>query len=177
MIYLLLFLLIFLSLLVLLLSLPMELEINTSKNVYRMRWRHLVSVWVLLEETGFHVWMQLLFWSKELKTEKHHKTDSDKPLPKHNKRPIRHSFAQIIALTKRLWRAIFWKRFRVNIDTGDFLLNAWLYPVGPVFNKKGRSLRINFNGVREVDILLQTRPVYLLWAFLQSFITTKSTKS
>jgi len=80
---------------------------------------------------------------------------------------------QLWALAKGGWKALHLEYLRVNWDTDDFLLNAWLYPVFQAASRGKRQLRINFQGEQNVAICLQTRPWYLILVVVRVLFFTK----
>jgi hypothetical protein len=59
------------------------------------------------------------------------------------------------------------RRFRLILDTDDFILNAYLYPVFVFLSGKNRVLAINFQGRNAVDILVTNRMWRVLWALIR----------
>ena len=67
---------------------------------------------------------------------------------------------------KRLRKAIRVNRFFLNIDTDDYLWNAYLYPVFFFLKKERRNVNINFQGDVEFILEIRSRPIQLLYAVL-----------
>ena len=57
------------------------------------------------------------------------------------------------------------RRFRVEIDTDDYVLNAYLFPVFHLLSR-GR-LQINFNGRNDIQIEITNRIGRIAWAWLR----------
>lgn len=58
------------------------------------------------------------------------------------------------------------KVFRLELDTGDILLNARLYPVGALYNHPPGNIQINFQNRNHIDLKVFNRPVYALKAII-----------
>ncbi|WP_299441408.1 hypothetical protein [uncultured Aquimarina sp.] len=61
------------------------------------------------------------------------------------------------------------KKILLDIDTGDCIYNAKLYPVFAFlkYYTKG-SFNINFNGRNEMALYIQNRPIYIIKSFINS---------
>lgn len=58
------------------------------------------------------------------------------------------------------------KEIFVNIDTGDFVLNAQLYPLCMFLNYHIGQFSINFEGKNQIKLQLRNRPIYLIKAII-----------
>jgi len=58
------------------------------------------------------------------------------------------------------------KRFLFDIDTGDCILNAELYPLFVLLNYRFGGFRINFEGRNRVELHICSRPIYLIKSFI-----------
>lgn len=171
------FLLFILLLFGLLLWLPMRVVIDTQQNVYKFSWQGIFASWVVPEKEGFRWFFRLFFWQKEWlpdkkQTKKENSTQNKKSTG--TKQRFRFSIKFIRALTRNLTRAIKVQRLRVNWDTGDFVLNAWLYPAFRSASKGKRQLFVNFMGEQDLTLRLQTRLGYLAIAAVRVFINYKN---
>lgn len=63
------------------------------------------------------------------------------------------------------------KKFELDIDTDDFLLNAWLFPVFSMVQSSSRQMRINFEGYNALHLDIRVRLGVLLWAVIRNRIT------
>ena len=159
----------------LLLWLPIELEIDTQREIFEVRWQGIFDFRLLPDEGRWRREMRLFGWKTNWKTNVKTVAPAQKkqPKPSSKKRRPPFSLRQGRVLVRQLWRAVRVRYFRINWDTDDFLLNAWLYPLCPLLSGERRQVSINFLGQHEVAILLQTRPGLLAWAALRAFFHTK----
>ncbi len=161
----------------LLLLLPIRVEIDTEQEIYRASWRGIFICWVVPQEERWRWYVQLFFWQMEWKPGA---TPSPKEPPPAKKKPVtarrKSSFSirQARAIFKNLWRAISMEHLRLNWDTGDFVLNAWLYPAFRLASQGQRQLFINFFGEQTLAMRLQTRPGLLVLAAMRVFLTLKT---
>lgn len=171
------FLLILLFLIAVLLWLPIRVEVDTAHEVYRASWQGLVSFCGKPGEENWGWQLRVLGWPISLKNEgvtpKSVLNQSKEKKPTRSKRN-RFSFRQAMALFKYGFRAIQVKRLYINWDTGDYILNAWLYPLFRQLSGGQRQLLINFKGEQDITIRLQTRLGSLVLAALRVFINSKT---
>ncbi|MBD0849540.1 hypothetical protein [Maribacter arenosus] len=66
----------------------------------------------------------------------------------------------------RLLRSFEVKRFYVELDTGNCITNAKLYPLFALLNQKSGNFRINFEGKNQLILHLQNRPIHILKSFI-----------
>lgn len=81
---------------------------------------------------------------------------------------------QGLALFQHMMQAIKIQYLKIDWDTGDFLLNAWLYPAFHLVQRDQRQLHINFMGLQTIALRLQTRLGALALAVLRVFINSKT---
>ncbi len=72
------------------------------------------------------------------------------------------TFGKILALLKKVKI----KKCVISFDTGDYLRNAWLFPVLYLFSSSNRILNINFQNKTVIKLKIVARPAGLLWTYL-----------
>jgi hypothetical protein len=60
------------------------------------------------------------------------------------------------------------KKLELDIDTDDFMLNAWLVPVFSMVNGENARLRVNFEGSSSLLLDMRIRLGALLWVFIRN---------
>lgn len=58
------------------------------------------------------------------------------------------------------------KRFFIDIDTGDWVLNAKLYPFYALLNYNSLKFNINFKGRNRMELYMLSRPIYIIKSFI-----------
>lgn len=157
--------------------LPIRVEIDTEQPNYRVSWQGIFAFWAMPGEQRWRWFFRVFFWQKEWdpsKKEAKKASDSPKKKPSGAKRKSRFSIKMMRALFKNLLGAIKVQQFRINWDTGDFVLNAWLYPAFRMLSCGNRQLYINFLGEQAMVIRLQTRLGLLVLAAMRVFINSKN---
>lgn len=143
------------------LLLPMELYVDTDKNQYYFTLRGLAKIWLESDPTEvFKIGLKMFFYTHYFyPLRKKRKTKQPK---KQNERRKRWSIGQTMALlqTFRL------KRFWLDIDIGDCIMNAKLYPLFSLASFCGLPCHINFNDTNRLILHIQNRPIDLLKGFI-----------
>ncbi|GAA4809997.1 hypothetical protein GCM10023330_16250 [Litoribaculum gwangyangense] len=66
----------------------------------------------------------------------------------------------------RVLRTFKVKQVYVNMDTGNYILNAKLYPIFSLLNYKFGNFHVNFLGQNELVLLIKNRPINIIKAFI-----------
>jgi len=137
---------ILLALMVGFLLIPVAIEINSETGVYEFR---------------LGGWMRYRF-----SAEKFLAPSGGKKKPgKKRRRYFR--FLRSWKKIRRLLASFEVRRFRLLVDTDDYILNAYLYPLAVFLSGKNRYLAVNFNGLNAVDILITNRMWRIVWALIR----------
>jgi hypothetical protein len=73
-----------------------------------------------------------------------------------------------VGMARDAIRTIRIRKLDLNIDTDDFLLNAWLVPAFSFVNGPNSRLRVNFEGDSTLLLDMRIRLGALLWAFIRN---------
>jgi len=154
--------LLFLVLLYLLLV-PIELCLNTIKNQYYLQIHCLAKASIEgHKEELLQIRLKVLFMNfyffplKLIGTPKTKKIEKSKPPRKRIG----------IKKTTRVLKSFKIKQLLVDIDTGDCLMNAKLYPVFSFINYHKERFNINFEGRNQLVLHLQNRPIRIIKSFI-----------
>ena len=60
------------------------------------------------------------------------------------------------------------RKLHLDLDTEDFVLNAWLVPAFTLINSDQIQLKVNFEGISSLVLDLRTRLGSLLWIFIKN---------
>lgn len=148
-----------------LLFIPIELYVDTITNQYYLRLRGLVKASIESdEEELLRIRISVFFRNfnfyplQNLGTTKKHKEE----VRKIKKRRKKNSRKKII----RLLKSFRVKKIYVNLDTGDCLMNARLYPVFAFLNYHQGKFKINFEGRNQMVLYVQNRPIRIIKSFI-----------
>lgn len=161
--------LILLGLLILLvvcsLWIPIELCMDTVSQQYFVRLRGLVKASIEendkeLIQITLHVFFRKFYFYplQKMFSERPKK----EPESRSGKKRRQIGFKKI----KELMKTFKVKQLLVDIDTGDYVTNAKLYPVFALLNRSTGSFTINFEGRNQMLLFLENRPIYLLRSFI-----------
>ncbi|KAA3624739.1 MAG: hypothetical protein DWQ02_22700 [Bacteroidetes bacterium] len=147
---------------------PFEICINSAKNDYHIKWKGIGEAKILILPMDLLFRLRIAFWKKdwsvmEFKLKKDKKAKEKKPKKKKKKRDTR----KMLRLGKRALGSFQVEKMRVNIDTRNYILNGYLFPI--FFNIthffKGKpNLSINYKGKTEINVLVRNRLINMLFA-------------
>lgn len=142
-----------------LLYVPVILNIDTVSNEYYVQIKGLAKAsWEKHEVEIARIKLRVFyfnFYFYPLKNLRFKKVKPIKRLPrKKHKLGFREYYR--LASTFKL------KKLRVDLDTGDFTLNAKLYPVFALLNYRYGGMHINYNGRNQLALQIENRPIYII---------------
>lgn len=158
--------LLFLILIYLLLA-PVILYVNTINNQYYLKYQGLMKASILSDEKEvFKVKLNILFMKFYFYPLRKAKLTSTKNNLKNNRKKERKQMSLRKGL--KLLKSFKIKRFLINIDTGDCIANAKLYPIFAFLNYKFGGFYINFDGRNQLVFHLYNRPIDIIKAFIKN---------
>lgn len=164
------FFLYFLSVLIVLaislLFVPIILFIDTNTNQYYFQCKGLAKVSFETNEEDFlKIKLKLFFMNFNFYPLREHKKHLKKPQltkAKPKKRQSRFNLKAGMSVLKNFKV----KQFALDIDTGDSIYNAKLYPIFAYLNYRIGGFNINFIGRNQLVLHLENRPIYILKSFI-----------
>lgn len=159
-----------LVLIVYLLLAPVIVWIDTLSNEYYVRIPGVVKMAVESHEKEL-IRLQLRvfflnFYFYPLKWKKKKKKKDEikefKPKKDKKKKKKRMSLGKMV----RLMRTFRVQRFYLNIDTGDYALNAKLYPVFYLLNQTKGHFAVNFEDRNQLSLVIVNRPIRIVKSFI-----------
>ncbi|HOY17150.1 MAG TPA: hypothetical protein PLC89_07655 [Haliscomenobacter sp.] len=146
---------------------PLVLQVDTSKSHYVLRWGmgRLQFIptpddWLL--SIGFSFWRKKVSLLKLLaKPAKKEQDSTSKPKKKRQDRKP-WSFQRLLHIIQTFQV----RQFRLDLDTDDFVTNAYLYPVFRALSTPTRALTINFQGRSQCAFEVKNRMINVLIALI-----------
>ncbi len=150
---------------------PIRFDIDTRQGIYCIRWRSIGALNWLPEQQLDMIEIEIFFWKKRIALLEQ---------PSGRPKKIKPKTAKNNKLNKTRWKRISWstvKRMartfevhycRLSLDTGDYVWNAWLFPVCWFVRSPRYSVWINFIGENELALRVENRLGRILWAFISS---------
>ncbi len=155
--FLLLFLLIVYALLV-----PIDLYINTITNQYYLQIRGFAKASIEKDNVEIiRIKLRMFFMNFYLYPLKYRGFTEKKKIVKNNKTNKKIDFKKGLQILKSFKI----KRFNLEIDTGDYTLNAKLYPVFVFLNYNLGHFKVNFEDRNQLVLHLQNRPINIIKLF------------
>lgn len=144
------------------------LVIDTEEQQYAVHWRGLLSIHLI---SGGRIRFWVLGWTKTINPWSFSSLfQPGKPKRKSSASVNRFRMSSRIVLRKikRMLQTFQVKTCEVNLDTGHYGYNAYLYPVFGLLSRPDRRLRINFTGEVLVKIIIRNRLYRILLSFIFS---------
>ena len=152
-----------LSIVIYLLFARVSLFIDTSTNQYFIKLQGICKINAERDETEI-LKLRLHIFFLDFNFYPLHPDKKKKRKSKKKKKKSR--FSLTFKQTKLLIKSFKIKRFYLDLDTGDCITNAKLYPVFALLNYKMGHFNINFNGRNKLVLHIQNRPVYIIKSFI-----------
>ena len=140
-----------------------ELVVDTEQHQYYLKYGRLLRVNLEGDPEEFlrlHLWIMGFhhyYYPLRKKQEK-----KKKPKKRSSRRFDSRRFRQFRALV----RAIRVRRFELEVDSGNCITNAKLYPLIPLFGLLKGDLRVNFQNRNSLVAHLETRPIAIMNVFM-----------
>ena len=161
------FLILFLLLLFYLSMMPIELFIDTKTHQYFIRAKGLAKASVESHAEEFiRIKLKMFFLSFYFYPLRNIGSGENKKLEDkaNNKKEIGKGIGFKKGL--RVLKSFKVKRILFDIDTGDCILNAKLYPLFALLNYGSGGFNVNFEGRNRVKLHIYSRPIYLIKSFI-----------
>ena len=142
---------------------PIVLYINTLSQQYYFQIKGLIKVSVRSHnEALIEVRIKLLFFSFSVYPFRKKSTSRRSKKTKQSKSRKSPSFSTIL----RLLKSFKLKKIRLEIDTGNYVTNAKLYPVMAFLNYKVGDFNVNFEDRNLLVLHIENRPINIIRAFI-----------
>jgi hypothetical protein len=157
----------------LLLWTPLRLVIDSTQDLYKVEWQYIGSAMLIENDDRLGVQIQILFYKKIIPFEV---LFQKRVKPKVVKPPLKTpsvSKARFKPKIRELLTSFKIEKLKVNWDTDDYILNAYLYPITPFLRTPQKSLTINFEGKRDIQLIIENRLGRIIKSFFKSKIILK----
>lgn len=149
---------------------PFRLTIDSHSNIYCLDWKRLAQVNIVPTSDDLLLQFKILFWEKTLSVfqirgskRKKHKVEKQKAK---KRKWFKVKASTMLRKGRRVLKTFNVKACKVNLDTDDYILNSYLYPVFYLLNRPGRSLNINYEGNSSILLIIENRPYKILKAII-----------
>ncbi|MDC8003110.1 hypothetical protein POV27_03555 [Aureisphaera galaxeae] len=156
-----------LLLVIYLLFIPIILHIDTEANTYYLQLKGLAKANIEGDERDvLRIKLRVPFYTfyfypLRQKKSKRKEIQADKKKKKHTRKR-----AMKWSAIRRVIRTFKVKKLFLDLDTGDNVLNAKLYPVIGLLNLTRGSFNINFEGRNQFMLRVSNRPIAIITSFI-----------
>jgi hypothetical protein len=151
---------------------PIRLEIDTRADLYRVQWSRIASAAWLPEQGLDLVEVRIFFWKRKIALLQMSAQKGKKSMPKleekRGEKPAKKARRPGLRSVKKILKTFEVRRCHIALDTGDYVWNAWLFPVFWFLKSQKMRVWINFQGKNELSLLVQNRLGRILWALVSS---------
>lgn len=147
---------------------PIILHIDTVKNNYYLQLKGIAKANLLADETEIiKVKLKVFFFIFYIYPLKQRKSCAN--VKKTKKKPAKKK-SQRIGLKKflKLSKTFEIKQFRMDIDTGNCITNAKLYPIFALLNYKYGGFHVNYKDQNALLLNLENRPIRIIKSFINN---------
>lgn len=149
---------------------PLVIEINSNKRIYEVRLTGIAKLSVWFNNSTVLLNLQVLGWKKTFnpfapdgeKTVQGIKSSSRK-----GKKRLQLFTRGPGRKIKNIITSFRIKHFYLDADTGDELLNAWLYPAAGYLNAKQMPVSINYKGRVALELKLTNNIARIIMAIIK----------
>jgi hypothetical protein len=163
--------LICLSIFTSLLFVGLYIDIDSTKNIYRIRFSNLISAQLVFPRQTIHLEIRIVLWKrnydlmrigKNKNKSSRDKADIENPVQKY-------SGEKVFRLMRALIISFKIRKCTIMIDTGNMPLNGILFPWFYLFSRRiNKTVMINFTGNNSVILQLENSLARMLWAYFKS---------
>lgn len=141
---------------------PIVLQIDTLRGLYWVQWRGIASLRFNIQDDEPILSLRVWFWKKDFRLlaslSKSRKPNAEKKAKKRKARKKRNWKR----LGLRLLQSFKVTEFDLKLDTDDYVLNSYLYPVFHLLNSKSLQISINYQGESSLQLQIENRLIRLL---------------
>ena len=143
---------------------PIQLVLDSDRQMYCLRWMGLGRVGMKVIPGDLVLRYESWLFQYEFHPLSHKKKRDAKK--KKRQKKTRHSFRKVMRKIRNILGSFEIKAFWVNLDTDDYILNGYLYPLLFYLGKRGKHLKVNFQGDLDVNIVVENRLYRILRAII-----------
>lgn len=146
---------------------PIYIYINTQTNQYYIQLLGLAKANFEKDDAElFRIRLNILFFNFYMYPLK--KKDSNKENKIKNRHSLKSKKRISIRKVYNILKTFKVTQFYINIDTGNYILNAKLYPLFALLNYSTEKFYINFQGQNQLVLLVKNRPINIIKSFINT---------
>jgi len=152
-----------------------RMEVDSLQGFVRVDWGGVAGVVWIPAEAWDILHLRMLGMRRQIRLgEKTNTRTTEKPVrkkPPKLRKGTGLPFRTMVRLAVRVLRTFRVRRCRILWDSGDFVWNAWAWPVAHFLNTKiNGSVGINFVGKRDIHLVVENRLGSIAWAVFRTWL-------
>lgn len=149
---------------------PLVIWIDSAKNEYEVRWKGIGrmimvpdqdKLFILRLRIFFLEWRFLPFSSSGIQQREKSKEKGSTAAE-----PVMGRKISLRTLLRML-RSFHVQELEVEVDTGDYVRNAYLYPLFYFLSDGRKQWLVNYKGINRIRMVIQNRPIRMLYAAIR----------
>lgn len=145
------------------LTAPFSLIVDTYVNEYRIRWWGIGSAEVLFVPDDIVLHLQIGPWGKNFHPLRPSPGKAEKKAKASSKKPGRRApFHKI----RRILKTFTVQEFKLELDSGNYVWNAWLFPIVHSLKPLRHRVLVNFLGRNECRLVVKNQ----LWKIARAYL-------
>jgi hypothetical protein len=163
---------ILLIVLVLILLLKIVLHLDTVREEYFVQVGQVAKFSMVGSGISLKPQLRILWWNVQLKERKSKKKTPKAQKKREKKKRAKRALSSFInnkrvKLGLKVVKSLQIKKLNLELDTGDNLLNAYLYPICWLIKSENRKLNINWNGQNHLILRLEGRVARMIYYMIK----------
>lgn len=106
----------------------------------------------------------------KVKKRRKKKVEAETKKKKKGQKPGKVPVKSIKRMVTRVFKSFTVEKLRVNIDTGDSILNARLVPIFYGLSSRTRTLSVNFQDVNHIELTIRNRIINIIAIAIRTFV-------
>lgn len=149
---------------------PFYLEINTTRDVYRVRFHRLAVAGIAARKHSLVLEVRVIGWQKEIDLQKM-LFSRQQPTNKKNEKKPREHVKRAVPFRKALavLRSFDIRECVINVDFGEVTTNGMLFPAAWLASRAtGRQIEVNFLGHTILILKVRNNLARMAWAYMRA---------
>jgi hypothetical protein len=142
--------------------------------LYRLRFHRLIAIRFLPSDDKPSLEAKIFYWKKNIELPSlaiENKKTETQPEPVKTQKTGKRSFSVSPQKIVGVLKSFKVNKCAIHIDTGNYQLNAWLYPIIYFIQiRTKRTIQINFTGNNELILEIKNSLARMSWAYIRNGI-------
>lgn len=149
---------------------PVRLIVHSTTNEYQLRWGWLLNARLILLADDLLIRIGLPFYKKDYyplhPSPSEQSTQETKRPRKQSRKSSLRKGGLPFKMIRSVLRSFRIRQFKLDLDTDNYLTNAYLFPLFYFLSRGKGDYQINYDGRFELHLEMDNRPIRLIRALL-----------